>query len=199
MTAFDHLVYGVLWFGFGAVHSVLAGETAKRRLTPAIGGAYRISNNLFAVVHIALVVYGGQALLAADAVRFAWSSGMNTALLYAQWAGLAVLVGSLTQYNLGLFSGLAQLKQGQADSDNEPLHLSGIHRYVRHPLYAGAYILLWSRVQDEFDLATAIWGSVYLAIGTYFEERSLLRRHGADYANYRAAVPALIPWRGRVI
>lgn len=30
----EHIVYGLLWLSFGAVHSLLAGETAKRRLRP---------------------------------------------------------------------------------------------------------------------------------------------------------------------
>ncbi len=197
MTILDHLIYGILWLGFGLVHSIMAGDAAKRRLAPVLGGKYRILYNLFAILHIALVVYGGQALLAEGVAGFAWPPAIETARLATQWTGLAVLIGSLTQYDLGLFGGLTQLRKNRPA--DEPLHLSGVHRYVRHPLYAGAYLLLWGRIQDEFGLATAVWGSVYLAIGTHFEERRLLRLHGAAYADYRAAVPALVPWKGRVL
>jgi protein-S-isoprenylcysteine O-methyltransferase Ste14 len=202
MTPFDHLIYGIAWLTFGWIHSALAGEAAKRRLAPLLGAKYRLAYNLFAALHIALVVFGGQAYLAGQAMAFAWPAEIDAVLWSVRGAGLAVLIGALTQYDLGRFGGLTQIraaKRNQPVAENEPLHLCGIHRYVRHPLYAGAYLLLWGGIQDEFGLATALWGSVYLAIGTHFEERTLLRQHGAQYADYRNAVPALIPWKGRAI
>jgi protein-S-isoprenylcysteine O-methyltransferase Ste14 len=202
MTPLDHLIYGIAWLGFGWVHSVLAGETAKRRLAPILGAKYRLSYNLFAALHIALVVFGGQAYLGDQVTPFDWPARIGAAIWSVRGAGLVILIGALTQYDLGRFGGLTQIRMAarkQPDCGPEPLHLCGIHRYVRHPLYAGAYLLLWGGVQDEFSLAPAIWGSVYLAIGTHFEERSLLREHGAAYADYRAAVPALFPWKGRAI
>ena len=202
MTALDHLIYGILWLGFGVVHSILAGAPAKRRLAPLVGGKYRLLYNLFAALHIALVLYGGQAFLAERAAAFAWPPEMAAVLSGVRWAGLAILLGSLTQYDLGRFGGWTQFKadlRHQPAVEDEPLHLGGIHRYVRHPLYAGAYLFLWGGAGDAFGLATAIWGSVYLAIGTHFEERRLLRLHGAAYADYRAAVPALLPWKGRAL
>jgi protein-S-isoprenylcysteine O-methyltransferase Ste14 len=202
MTPFDHLIYGIAWLAFGFVHSILAGETAKWRLAALLGAKYRLAYNLFSALHIALVVFGGQALLAGQAAAFAWPAGMDIALWSVRYTGAAILIGALTQYDLGRFGGLTQIRmsnRNQSAAENEPLHLSGIHRYVRHPLYAGAYLFLWGGLEDEFGLATAIWGSLYLAIGTHFEERCLLREHGARYADYRMAVPALIPWKGRAI
>ena len=34
----DHIVVGLLWLSFGAVHSLLAGEWAKRSLRRWLGG-----------------------------------------------------------------------------------------------------------------------------------------------------------------
>ena len=85
-------------------------------------------------------------------------------------------------------------------SDVEPdegLRIDGLHRYVRHPLYSGLFLMLWGHAQTEFALATAFWGSVYLVIGTLFEERRLIARYGQAYAAYRSRVPAFVPWRGK--
>jgi protein-S-isoprenylcysteine O-methyltransferase Ste14 len=79
----------------------------------------------------------------------------------------------------------------------EPLRLDGPHRFVRHPLYTALFLVLWGRAFDEAMIATAVWGSLYLIVGTRFEERKLLRLHGAAYARYRARVPAFLPWKGR--
>ena len=79
----------------------------------------------------------------------------------------------------------------------EPLATGGLNAFVRHPLYSGLFLVLWARVSNDLTLATALWGSLYLVIGSRFEERRLLRVYGEAYARYRAAVPAFVPWKGR--
>jgi len=79
----------------------------------------------------------------------------------------------------------------------EPLVTHGVHRYVRHPLYTALFLVLWGRAFDEAALMTALWGSLYLLIGTRYEERKLLRIYGEDYARYMQVVPRFLPLRGR--
>ncbi len=79
----------------------------------------------------------------------------------------------------------------------EPLVTHGVHRYVRHPLYTAMFLVFWGRAFDEAALMTAAWATLYLLIGTRFEERKLLEIYGADYARYSAAVPRFLPLRGR--
>lgn len=61
MTAFDHIVYGLLWLSFGAIHSLLAGNPVKDSLPSLFGRGYRLAYNLFSGLHIALVIVGGDA------------------------------------------------------------------------------------------------------------------------------------------
>lgn len=75
----------------------------------------------------------------------------------------------------------------------EPLVTFGIHRFVRHPLYVALIIVLWARAFDEAALMTAFWGTLYILIGTFFEERKLMRIYGDEYAAYKARVPRFIP------
>jgi protein-S-isoprenylcysteine O-methyltransferase Ste14 len=107
----------------------------------------------------------------------------------------AVLVGAARSYDMRRFLGLAQL--GGDVADEEPFRADGMLGYVRHPLYLGSILLLAGLVRDSVSAQTAVFATLYFVIGLRFEERALLRRFGAVYGAYRAAVPALVPWRGR--
>ncbi len=109
----------------------------------------------------------------------------------------------LRTYDLGKFSGLAQIRAAKAGAamvvDDEAMITGGFHAYIRHPLYSAAFLVLWSAAWNDHGLATALWGSLYLIIGSRFEERRLIRLHGDAYRAYRARVPAFVPWRGKAV
>ncbi len=194
-----HLFYALAWLSFGAVHSVLAGSGAKKRLEPMLGAYYRLSYNLLAAVHIGLVMVLGGMILSAQS--YAIEPGVAFAMTAAKVVGVIILVLALREYDLGLFSGMSQIRahrRGRPAPDDGPLATRGLHQFVRHPLYLGVYLYLWGGAVNDFGLATAVWGSVYLWIGARHEERGLLALYGQAYADYQTAVPAIIPWKGRV-
>lgn len=194
------LLYALAWISFGAGHSLLAHLPVRAWMQRRVGAAERLAYNLIALVHIAAVLGLGLWLLG-DAPEFArpawlaWGQGALAA------AGTGVLLLALRDYDLGRFGGLTQLHTGAESLDApaaaEPLVTSGLHRYIRHPLYSGAMALLWGLATSPFGLATAVWASLYFLIGARFEDRKLLRLHGDAYATYRRRVPAFVPWKGR--
>jgi len=204
MSLFSHMLYALAWVSFGLLHSVLAGQGAKARLKPFFGRSYRLAYNLFALLHIGAVWLLGQLMFAEQAVAFAppdW-------LLLSQWsvffAGLFILLWGGRLYDMALLGGWAQFRGRSpqtthpgGDPDEEPLHTDHLHRYVRHPLYAGGFLVFWGLVRDELSLATALYGSAYLIIGASWEEKRLIQRYGTAYQDYRQVVPAFIPWKGR--
>lgn len=199
MSLADHLIYALLWLSFGAGHSLLAGATLKR----AFPAGYRLAYNAVALVHVAAVVAIGRLVLAPGAAVFDRPGWLQTVQWVALAGGLIVTALALRGYDLGLLAGTAQWRAARrgatAEDGDEALRLDGLHRYVRHPLYAGVIACLWGLVDSEFALATAIWVSACFWLGSRFEERRLIARHGAAYCAYRARVPALVPWRGRAI
>ena len=199
MTNFEIFIYALLWLSFGFVHSLLARASSKRLLKPLFGRAYRFSYNLLSTLHIGLVIIGGQLVLGENSVRFELGDGFIILAAACQVAGVVVIVLGLTQYDLGRFGGITQLFGDDLVEDEEPLHITGWHRYVRHPLYLGAYLYLLGGAVSEFGLQTALWGCLYLWIGTWFEERSLVNLYGRAYIEYKEKVPAILPFRGRAI
>ncbi|CAA7612289.1 conserved membrane hypothetical protein [Candidatus Terasakiella magnetica] len=192
----SHLAYAAAWAVFGACHSLAAGETAKRALAPLLGRGYRLGYNLFAVALFIAVGMVGAWALGAEPL-FALPAWGKAALATIHLCGWAVMLLAARYYDLGRLGGLYQLRHPDQPED-EDLHLGGPHRWVRHPLYAGAFLILWGGAVSPLGLATALWGSLYLLIGTACEEKRLLRRYGDAYAHYCAQVPAFIPWRGRL-
>ncbi|MFW5680217.1 MAG: methyltransferase family protein [Pseudomonadota bacterium] len=190
MSPADHGLYALLWLSFGLGHSLLAGRTGRRLLGPLVGRWHRLTYNVVAVLHLGLVFGLGRFVLAADAEPFdrplallAVQTLMIGVACWLFWAGgrrydAARLLGTTPE---------------RPDAPPEPLVTDGLHGRIRHPLYAGAHLLLWGLVGDPLSLATALWGSLYLVVGTWFEERRLQGLYGRAYDDYRRQVPSLVP------
>ncbi|WP_448189649.1 methyltransferase family protein [Azospirillum sp. sgz301742] len=187
-----HTLYALAWACFGLGHSLLP---ARLRL-----GAYtRFTYNAIAVAHLLAVLATGRWLLPDPAVfdRPGWLAATQG---IAALLGLSVFLWGLSGYDLGRFAGAAQIRAHRAGTplpEHEPLHIAGANRWVRHPLYAGALLMLWGAVADERGLATAVWASLYLLVGMRHEEATLEALYGDAYRDYKTKVPALLPWRGR--
>lgn len=193
-------IYAALWGSFGLGHSLLAGHRVRAWVIGRIGARERLAYNLIAMLHLLLVLTIGAALLGAlPALRIPWP--LRAAMLAAVVAGLVVLAAAGRAYDLGRFSGLAQLRGTVRDAPGEtpePLVTDGMNRRVRHPLYLGLLLVLWGLAVTPLALATAVCASLYIAAGIRSEERKLRVLYDADYLAYCARVPALLPrpWRG---
>jgi len=81
---------------------------------------------------------------------------------------------------------------------------SGPYAWIRHPLYAGAFLIASGFLVAASGIVTRVglpllalfFFASYLPRKSAREDARLGRRH-ARYGEYRAAVPALVPWRGR--
>lgn len=196
LDASGFVVYGLLWLSFGAVHSLLARAPVQTRLKPLLGSGYRLAYNIFALLHFALVIGVGRYCLSSE--PFALLSGTVASFLLNSifLVGLLVILLALRQYDLGLFSGLTQWRRKPSTVDalpHEPLNTQGLNRWVRHPLYSGAFLMLWGHATSPFGLATAFLASLYILIGARYEERQLVSLYGDAYRRYQADVPAYVP------
>jgi protein-S-isoprenylcysteine O-methyltransferase Ste14 len=189
------ILLGLLWLTYFALHSLFASLWLKSRVAarwPNLMPLYRLLFNLLAlfllVPPLALMWWlGGEALWRyqglGDLLRFTL---MGLAMAGFAW--------SLRYYDGREFIGLRQLHQGLHQiEDQERLHISPLHRFVRHPWYSLGLVLIWTQEMDTARLLSAFMVSGYLFIGSMLEERKLLVYHGERYQRYRERVPGLVP------
>lgn len=182
---------------YGCVHSLLASLPAKalaqRLFGPAANRGYRLVFNGFAVVSFLLVLALTAALPGRTLYRlpFPWlwfSLGIQIMAL------LTVALG-LLQTGAGSFLGLRQLI-GTPESGAPRMVVTGLYRFVRHPLYTASLFYIWATpLMTSNLLALYIGFTVYIIIGALHEEYRLTREFGEAYTEYRRSTPMLIPYR----
>jgi protein-S-isoprenylcysteine O-methyltransferase Ste14 len=179
---FHLLILAASWLLFAISHSLLVGTTLNR----LFGRYSRLVFNCLAVVIVLL--------------PFAISAQLPAYLLWdePEWLGwirhgVSVVVALAFFHTLKFYSlpGFLGLK-----AETWALTFSPWHRWVRHPWYFLALILIWTHTMTETWLVTALCITLYLVIGSRIEEKRILRYHPDSYADYCRIVPGLIPWRG---
>jgi len=182
-------------FLYGVVHSLLALPRAKalarRWFGPAADRWYRLGYNLFGVISF-LPVLALPALLP-DQTLYTIPTPWSYLALAGQAAAVVMLAVGVMQTGAWKFLGL---QQAFAPENQSPprLVLTGLYRWVRHPLYTAGLLFIWLiPVMTANLLALNIGLTIYLIVGALFEERKLVREFGEAYLQYRKVTPMLIP------
>ena len=191
----DILLLVMLILLWGLVHSLLASlkakELARQFFGPAADRFYRLAYNLFAGVSFLAVLAAAALLPGRELYRvpLPWSLLM----LAGQFLALLALLIGFRQSRPMEFLGLQQALSSEETPGG--LTISGLYRYVRHPLYTAGLALLWlTPWMTTHILAINIGATIYIVIGAYFEERKLRREFGQEYADYAAVTPMFIPF-----
>jgi len=90
-------------------------------------------------------------------------------------------------------SGLQAIQNANIKST---LQQSGLHKYVRHPLYLGTLLFIWGLVlifPSLSNFIAVIVITIYIHIGIILEEKKLKLQFGECYIEYSKKVPGLIP------
>ncbi|MFT3927746.1 MAG: isoprenylcysteine carboxylmethyltransferase family protein [Myxococcales bacterium] len=180
-----------LVFFFGLVHSVMARPAFKRAWTRIVPpAAERSTYVLIAAAQVALLCWQWRPI----GTFQLWTSGGALALVARtlQVAGWAIaLVSTFLIDHWELFG----LRQGLASDASKPvLRTPLFYRWVRHPLYFGMLLALWSTpTMSAGHLLLAALLTAYVLIGVKHEERDLVRVFGDEYRRYQATVPMLLP------
>jgi protein-S-isoprenylcysteine O-methyltransferase Ste14 len=193
-----HGVDLVLLAAFGVQHSLMARRGFKRWWSRVVPPVVERSTYLVASCAALGLLF---ALWMPIDTPIVWAVG-NPIGRIALWVlfGLGWFVAAVSTCLIDHFSlfGLRQVfARPTRDAPPEDRRLTPLfYRYVRHPLYAGMLLGLWSApVMTAGHLLFAAGLGVYILIGIAFEERDLLQRFGDGYRRYRQEVGMLVPWR----
>jgi protein-S-isoprenylcysteine O-methyltransferase Ste14 len=194
------LVDCALLTAFALQHSVMARHWFKERWTQIIPWAIERSTYvLCASAALMLLMWQWQPI----GIRI-WTIQDSTArailwiVFAAGWAGVVAVTFLISHFDL---FGLRQVwlpligKPYTRVQFRTPLP----YRLVRHPLYLGFLFAFWATpTMTLAHLVFALATSAYIVLAIQFEERDLMREHGAPYRQYRRTVPMLVPgWRSR--
>lgn len=191
----DYVVLGILWSLFCLFHSLLASLWVKEKIEARLKKNfiyYRLFYTIFAFITFSIVVaYQANipAYLLFQTTKLSIISGAIITL-----SGIIIMAICIRKYFMSL-SGLKSLYL-QEDASSK-LMITGIHTYVRHPLYLGTFLAIWGFFIFYPSASTLIVNSiitVYTLIGIYWEEEKLVHQFGDSYRTYQKNVPALIPF-----
>ena len=187
----DHILLGILWILYCILHSMLASSIVKNFAQERFGFSaisYRLFYNLFAFIGLGALIFH-HASVASYFIFHRTLLNQAIAILLSI-AGLIIMVICIIKY-FRQMAGISAIKKDQV------LQVTGLHRYVRHPLYLGTFIFLIG-LACLFPLlknATAVSVIIiYTIIGIRFEEMKLIKQFGEDYIAYQRKVPMLIPF-----
>jgi len=109
-------------------------------------------------------------------------------LASVQALGLVVALAAFQPIDGLVFLGLRKAK-----SSTDPFIERGIYRWLRHPMYAGAMLILLAMPEQSWNgLHFTLVICLYFIIGSRYEETRMLTEH-SEYEAYRRRVPAFIP------
>ena len=198
----DALRIILAWTAFGVFHSLTVSERYERWARRMLG------ERSFAAYHrLLFTVYSAAAFLLLvlylktlpDRPLYHLEGTIRLLFHAVQIGGAALLF--FTPWDLKEFVGITQWrrsKQGEPlePGRNERLFTRKAYGIVRHPLYLGiSVILAFHPVQTRNSLVSAAMVILYFYVGTFFEERRMVRKFGEEYRNYQRRVPRFLPFR----
>ena len=184
------------WALFSILHSGMATGRFKSFCLNKLGSGfkyYRLFYSIFSFFSLGLVLaaqFSIESRVLPVPTGISYLAGLPMGI-----AGLVLMAISIRKYFFKL-SGVSVLFH-----DNGPavLESRGLHKYVRHPLYLGTLLFIWSLFLF-FPLLSNLLAcgaiTVYVVIGIRLEERKLLLIFGSAYEAYRSRTPMLIPGTG---
>lgn len=181
------IVFDVTLFtGFALHHSVFARDAVRKRITRIVGALERsvyvwVASALFIAVCAWWQPVGG-VVWRVDQRVFAWVMGA------AQLLGVWLTLRSAFVIDLFELSGVRQLEPVPTTS-SPVFKTSGPYGWVRHPIYAGWFLLVFPvTLMTMTRFVFAATSCVYLLVAIPFEERSLRSSTGGSYDAYMRQV-----------
>lgn len=198
---FDVFLILCLFGLFGVVHSVLASNMVKEKIAAKLGNKiafYRLFYNLTSFL-LFIVIYDISPK--PDFTIYDLDYPFDLIVFSLQIIPLIGLIWSIKYVDVKEFLGINQIIRYMKNNYNvEQLdevsifRNDGAYRISRHPIYLFSIIFLFLRPSmDLFFLIFALSLTTYFYIGSFFEEKKLIKNFGKEYLSYREQVGRIFP------
>ncbi|MFN2438055.1 MAG: isoprenylcysteine carboxylmethyltransferase family protein [Chitinophagaceae bacterium] len=189
----NHILLAVFWILYCIVHSVFADLTIKKKIKKIMGKSfkyYRLIYTIFAFVSFIALLWFGVSV--SSFLLYKRNNSLIIAGMLIAFFGLIIMIACILTY-LPKLSGIKNITKKNFSNE---LIVTGMHSFVRHPLYSGTFLFLWgSFIVFPYlsFLISNIIITTYTLIGIQLEEKKLELEFGESYKQYQKKVPKLIP------
>ena len=198
MGVFPAILKNITLIGlFGLQHSIMARQSFKKSWTKIIP-AY-LERSVYVLISGLLCVLIIWQWAQIDGVL--WSMAAGSTGFYVMrgifFFGVFFLLSSSFLINHFELFGLQQGYENLIGKDGAKPTFKEIAYYkiVRHPIYLGFLMIIWATPHMSYShLALAALMTIYIVIGSAYEEKDLGVVFGQTYADYKKRVPGLIPF-----
>ncbi len=196
----------IIWAIFGLQHSILARPFFKSNVKNLFGNKFEkyIYPFIYFLVQciIFFAAYDLIRNLKPEVIYFTLDQRMEVIVYILNRIANIFLIVTVFHFDIGRFTGITQLLEltkknnENMDISNYSLNTSYLYRYIRHPMYLGIILVYLTSTTVYSDIYFANVFSIifYIDIGSYFEEKTLLRKFGMDYNLYKLKTKKFIPF-----
>lgn len=197
----DIIIITLLFSLFAISHTILASSKTKQILVEKLGekiAFYRIFYNISSII-ILLFIYTVSPK--PKEIIYDLQFPFDILIFIVQLFSILGLIWGISKINLKEFLGVSQIKRYMKNSYNiEELDekmefiIEGPFKFSRHPIYLFSILFLALRpTMDLFYLIFFLNTVLYFYIGSYYEERKLVKLFGHRYVEYQNKVSRLFP------
>ena len=184
-----------LLVAFGLQHSIMARPTWKARWLRVVGPALERPTYMLATGLVLLPALWLWQPMPTVVWAFEHPVAIGAAYAVAVSAWTYLFVASFAIDHFELF-GLRQVWSFFVGRPMAPVQFRErwMYRFDRHPIMSGALLGMWvTPTMTLGHLVFAIGFSLYIVVGVFFEERSMLAQWGARYEDYCDRVGTIVP------
>lgn len=192
-----------LWFFFGAVHSIMARPFFKRKIKDIFGNTFEeYFYRFFYFISQCILfyyIYGiiknldqGQVIFSIPEKYFLFFYMFNI------FSNLFLII-SILHFDVAEFIGFKQMINfffKQKETKQSILNDGMLYKYIRHPMYLGIILVYLSSttIYTELFIINLICIIAYIEIGSFYEEKTLIKVYGASYKIYKNKTFKYLPF-----
>ena len=195
----------ILWTIFGLQHSLLARPFFKKIINNLFGKNFQTYFYPFiyfiSQCIIFILIYDLIRNLKPSVIYFSISKDKEILIYFLNRIANIFLILTVFHFDIGIFTGISQLKQffnkkEEKNKINQVINKTYLYKHIRHPMYLGIILVYITSTTIYSDIFIANLLSIvfYIDIGSFFEEKSLVRKFGKAYNIYKLQTKKYLPF-----